>query len=89
MPDFVEGLAHVQQYDGRSRSPVGGARQLRNHADELRAVSYTHLDVYKRQVFERLLLARIWPMLDNFIRSEQFEFRREHSTCLLYTSRCV
>ena len=34
------------------------------------------------KVFERLLLAPIWPLLDNFIRSEQFGFRREHSTTL-------
>ena len=37
------------------------------------------------KVFERLLRGRIVPLLDDFIRQEQFGFR----SCLLYTSRCV
>ena len=34
------------------------------------------------KVFERLLLARIRPLVDGFIREEQFGFRPRHSTTL-------
>ena len=48
-------------------------------ADSYRPISL--LPVISK-VFERLLLAHIWPLLDNFILSEQLGFRREHSTTL-------
>lgn len=32
------------------------------------------------KIFERLLLSRIWPYLDGYIRPEQFGFRKDHST---------
>ena len=34
---------------------------LRNHLDGFVAVSYTHLDVYKRQIKERAKLSKNWP----------------------------
>ena len=34
------------------------------------------------KVFEHLLHGQITPLLDNFIRQEQFGFRRQHSTTL-------
>ena len=70
-----------------------------------RPVSYTHLDVYKRQVLA-LLFAETWerndypnflPVLNLFLQ-ETYELnnglRRRRgaealSACLLYTSRCV
>ena len=30
--------------------------------DAFETVSYTHLDVYKRQIWERLSVRRIWPV---------------------------
>ena len=45
-------------------------------------VSYTHLDVYKRQVYDAGDLA---PMQDRLAMN----FLMDRSTCLLYTSRCV
>ena len=47
-----------------------------------RAVSYTHLDVYKRQIYLR---GNHDDVLDRFIPI-QFE---HFIICLLYTSRCV
>ena len=43
------------------------------------------------KVFERLLHARVVPLLDGLIRSEEYAFRREHSTTLQpvsYTHLC-
>ena len=49
------------------------------------AVSYTHLDVYKRQVMIFVFVAGIELDIE-----KAWENRRESSiTCLLYTSRCV
>ena len=59
----------------------------------LEAVSYTHLDVYKRQmaVLKHILevkgtdnLAEVWPDLEVF-----FHGGVAFTPCLLYTSRCV
>ena len=45
----------------------------------LEAVSYTHLDVYKRQKLNR----------ENKINNEEVSFIDKNVACLLYTSRCV
>ena len=49
----------------------------------VKAVSYTHLDVYKRQVRNRTKQA----VKKN--RILLFHWRGGYLTCLLYTSRCV
>ena len=65
------------------------------------AVSYTHLDVYKRQVLEdpitrtletnympyamSVIVSRALPEIDGFKPAH----RKLLYTCLLYTSRCV
>ena len=46
----------------------------------LEPVSYTHLDVYKRQVFTILLSTTNWSAQKKFTHND---------ICLLYTSRCV
>ena len=51
-----------------------------------RAVSYTHLDVYKRQL-ALFSLAGIPPFAGFF--SKFFVFAAAFKGCLLYTSRCV
>ena len=59
-------------------------------------VSYTHLDVYKRQLlfYGNVIL----PFVDHFPRDTELyrllttrpsEVRKEAKACLLYTSRCV
>ena len=48
-----------------------------------RAVSYTHLDVYKRQVFLQLLVVGINLELSGFVTDDR------SGSCLLYPSRCV
>ena len=62
------------------------------------AVSYTHLDVYKRQLF-MFLLTIIWLVIlllfvNNSYRNNLSDLQQTvraalHYTCLLYTSRCV
>ena len=37
VPNFIEGLAHIQQDNGRKRFPVGGVRQMRNNAYKLKS----------------------------------------------------
>ena len=63
----------------------------------LETVSYTHLDVYKRQTFDsclRFLDEDPWDRL-RLIRKKcpntklQMLFRGQNMLCLLYTSRCV
>ena len=67
-------------------------------ANSLWAVSYTHLDVYKRQ--QHVLLPPdlphviTWDRAPGLIRGLDFgELKRarlaQHQACLLYTSRCV
>ena len=58
------------------------------------AVSYTHLDVYKRQSWFRCTLVpkvrKLCPMNFHGQRLPRHAFVRRHRcTCLLYTSRCV
>ena len=53
----------------------------------LRTVSYTHLDVYKRQAGHRFLdLARAQAMAGDV---DDIVGAAEDEGCLLYTSRCV
>ena len=49
------------------------------------SVSYTHLDVYKRQVFEQGGVGEDLPTL----RLTPAEMAEGFGICLLYTSRCV
>ena len=53
-------------------------RVVVNHAGS--AVSYTHLDVYKRQAYDPC------PAERHAVRRHSF---RQYGGCLLYTSRCV
>ena len=60
-------------------------------------VSYTHLDVYKRQQQDLAILLNLHSMLKRFISSTKRQSRlsptnikiRRGYRCLLYTSRCV
>ena len=59
-----------------------------------RPVSYTHLDVYKRQLLERDMrkedLRLAAGMTTNMIANMSKEGKHiSMDTCLLYTSRCV
>ena len=55
---------------------------------DLAAVSYTHLDVYKRQHVGSELLA--WGNLEGDVHADGDEHARAQCLdCLLYTSRCV
>ena len=49
------------------------------------AVSYTHLDVYKRQMYARSAYEANTPQL--FLNIDREKAQSMH--CLLYTSRCV
>ena len=60
-------------------------------SDSLKAVSYTHLDVYKRQTKHYMRFERgvtTVKMRDTPCESETGTTIRFHA-CLLYTSRCV
>ena len=62
----------------------------RGHVPGLRPVSYTHLDVYKRQIelgagFDMDLTARENIFLNGAVLGHD----RDYMICLLYTSRCV
>ena len=63
----------------------------RNCAGAVLAVSYTHLDVYKRQVLDHI--GRSKAQVEQ-VRDQVQEILRklktmQDETCLLYTSRCV
>ena len=54
-------------------------------------VSYTHLDVYERQVVVKDVKGKVRDV-DEYNRrytSRDNNFSMENDTCLLYTSRCV
>ena len=57
------------------------------------SVSYTHLDVYKRQVWDRKRrLAEVrfcFPEISGMCRSMLRIWKTNSRICLLYTSRCV
>ena len=77
--------------------PEEAALEEKTETREPDAVSYTHLDVYKRQEVDREVMKAL--------RNEEKKLRRSYdaggasdsedskdaqpSTCLLYTSRCV
>ena len=83
-----EAEAHAQ----RARDEVAALAAQRE--DISRPVSYTHLDVYKRQAFLRTGLPResvtelrvFFP--DPWPKAKHHK-RRLVTACLLYTSRCV
>ena len=57
--------------------------------DIINTVSYTHLDVYKRQIFSHAY-AYISHSFSMFVFDiYQLCFYAVQSICLLYTSRCV
>ena len=56
------------------------------------AVSYTHLDVYKRQLLENLGIKvepNKYPDYDSRIVAQVVQGKKRFDICLLYTSRCV
>ena len=53
------------------------------------AVSYTHLDVYKRQLFDHPMHPYTLVLLKSIPRLEDDDSKRLYMICLLYTSRCV
>ena len=89
---LAEGLAPVQQSEYlKLRGPVVTRAQ---------AVSYTHLDVYKRQTAHALSLTEVIGLVDvYYARNGQAalgvhplhapQTGPRHGGCLLYTSRCV
>ena len=50
------------------------------------AVSYTHLDVYKRQIYNSLDAPLLVYMQTNYLKDGSITYVYD---CLLYTSRCV
>ena len=57
---------------------------------EFVSVSYTHLDVYKRQVKEQTAIQKQLPAPDILQKATNRVTELEHLIgCLLYTSRCV
>ena len=61
-------------------------------ADILEAVSYTHLDVYKRQgVYSARYMGEdtSYDIKNNNLIERLDGVPKEKRTCLLYTSRCV
>ena len=62
------------------------------HADLIKSVSYTHLDVYKRQDHDRnvgAIMATHRPHDTGFAPEFEFQVAMDVLDCLLYTSRCV
>ena len=60
----------------------------------LNAVSYTHLDVYKRQGLGRALLGLVINVEESIalvvaVGPAELVLQAPHKVCLLYTSRCV
>ena len=67
-----------------SNGPAGAANEAATLTGAAEPVSYTHLDVYKRQDV-RAAAGRLVPYLESGHEVEDIR-RRD---CLLYTSRCV
>ena len=91
----------IEEIDGKSTAK---ARVLKNFPQKnwlkrqlfgrryVKAVSYTHLDVYKRQViheaFHIATSGRPGPVVIDVPKDIQFK-KTTYKGCLLYTSRCV
>ena len=79
----------IRPEDAYCRGTVEGAINIpMQEVDNRRAVSYTHLDVYKRQI---MCLENKMPMLVFGLNEPNsiVETMSGTFTCLLYTSRCV
>ena len=64
----------------------------KKHWDSIAPVSYTHLDVYKRQVLEVMIAAEQEGKAIVRLHTGDpclYGAIREQMDCLLYTSRCV
>ena len=56
----------------------------------IEAVSYTHLDVYKRQTLQEAAYQQMQAEVSQMAASSQLPEAQEQALdCLLYTSRCV
>ena len=62
---------------------------LRERTGDLPPVSYTHLDVYKRQAVGIAVLAAVAMSLEFLVGVFGFSSSERPVACLLYTSRCV
>ena len=76
------------RYTRKGRPPVQGKEGHRAIQRSTESVSYTHLDVYKRQILTGVILAmsRIIGETAPLVVVGAATFI---TTCLLYTSRCV
>ena len=86
-------LARAEQIAASDRNIL--TKQVRYDGDEVTPVSYTHLDVYKRQgqedkwwgpKAEDMLDFQLAPM---GLTHEKFYHDVKYMACLVYTSRCV
>ena len=97
LPPLPQGVAE-QGLDGDHRKPAALVRFVGLERDRIDAVSYTHLDVYKRQDKRRRLCppSRSCASLRGAVRRSRSgtipecrPWRTRSARCLLYTSRCV
>ena len=65
--------------------PLTSTLLLRTAASGVAPVSYTHLDVYKRQGYYVDTVGKNTKAIDAYISNQL----KEDRLCLLYTSRCV
>ena len=82
---MVLGTDQITGADGKQYQP---AENLVRPGDYIVAVSYTHLDVYKRQDMNRLVGTSDMKKIKDLKDRPLLLFTHEWS-CLLYTSRCV
>ena len=87
--DSTKAVSYTHLSRKRQRPLTRGcARWSSAHRDRIIPVSYTHLDVYKRQALDKPTAGEVLLNGKNLVSLKEKEisaFRR----CLLYTSRCV
>ena len=74
---------------GRTFARNGQDHYCGKPPETIDAVSYTHLDVYKRQGLNYLVFEMMTEEWLDFIVSCRRGISHTYDICLLYTSRCV
>ena len=65
------------------------AEKSERYVGDSTAVSYTHLDVYKRQVYNNWVIVDFEVLMMKRCMIGTVPISVRFCTCLLYTSRCV
>ena len=85
-------ICAIESCNGKGEVPIYPLPHMsvvKDLVPDLTPVSYTHLDVYKRQGLQTACITKVFPTRSHTVAAQGGIAAALANICLLYTSRCV